>query len=243
MAPDIATPAFWRCFSSACVEVHATWLDVHAQEASALETLLDENELERANGFVFAQDRMRFVVRRARLRQMLGQRMGVPPEEVTLLTGPQGKPALAPSHGRNLLQFNVSHSGALAVYAFAWGTGVGVDVEALQPLENANSLVETFFSPQEKKTFETIAAQNRTEAFFNAWTRKEAFVKALGQGLYLALDSFDVEFGPGKEPRIMRIDSQPGAQGNWVVSSFAPAPGFVTAVVHHTAAKPLPLVR
>lgn len=243
MAPDIATPAFWRCFSNAFIEVHATWLDVHAQEASLLKAILDENELAQANGLVFAQDRMRFMVRRARLRQLLGQRIGVRPDKVTLLTGPHGKPALAPRHAGNLLQFNVSHSGPLAVYALAWGNGVGVDVEALQLFDDSNSLVEQFFSTQEKKAFKEIAAHDRAEAFFNAWTRKEAFVKALGQGLNLALDSFDVAFAPAEAPRVMRIDNQPDAHCEWVVSSFAPAPGYVAAVVHHTAAKPLPPVR
>jgi len=203
-------------------------LDVSPGEA---EPVLSDQERWRADRFAFPRDRRRYVVARARLRDLLGERLGVRPETVELTYGPNGKPALGPRFAWAKLHFNASHCEDLAVFAFATGRQVGVDVEAVRSMDDADAVAARFFSPAEKTVYRALPPRDRPLAFFQCWTRKEAFIKAVGDGLSYPLDQFDVSLVPGEPARLLRVGDLPGYRCGWRIETFTPAAGFVGAVV------------
>jgi 4'-phosphopantetheinyl transferase len=228
-------PEVWTCEVAAAltgggIEIVAAALDINAEPMASLADLLCESERERARRFIFERDRRRFIVARARLRQLLAARLNTLPEALDFAYGEHGKPALA-SREEVDLRFNVSHSEDVAVYAFAAGRDVGVDVEALRPMADAPDIARSAFSAAERRAFLALAPVERTEGFFNCWTRKEAFIKALGEGLSHPLDAFDVSLAPGEPARMLRVGGIDGGRCGWDLHSFSPRPGFVGAVV------------
>jgi 4'-phosphopantetheinyl transferase len=155
----------------------------------------------------------------------------VRPESVELVYGPRGKPALAQHLAHSGWRFNVSHSGELAVYAFARRREIGIDLEAVRTLRDSDSIAARFFSRQENSAYGALPPRDKDVGFFNCWTRKEAFIKAVGDGLYHPLDRFDVSLAPGEPARILRVEGTPGVKCGWRMESFLPAAGFVGAVV------------
>jgi 4'-phosphopantetheinyl transferase len=145
--------------------------------------------------------------------------------------GERGKPALARGYAGSDLRFNVSHSDDVAVYAFSSGREIGIDVEAVRVIRDADDIAARFFSRCEYESYLALDARHRPLGFFNCWTRKEAFIKALGDGLYHPLDSFDVSLAPGEPAEILRIGHIPGDHCGWRLRSFSPFPGYVGAVV------------
>jgi 4'-phosphopantetheinyl transferase len=202
-------------------------LDAEPEVVRVATALLSPSERQRADRFAFERDRRRFIVARARLRQLLAARLDIQPEKIELLYGPHGKPAVADSD----LHFNVSHCDNLAVYAFSWGHEIGVDVEAVRWFVDAGDIAARFFSRRENVAYAALDPLDKPLGFFNCWTRKEAFIKALGDGLDHPLDSFDVSLAPNEPPKILRVDNTPGERCGWSVESFVPMPGFVAAVV------------
>jgi 4'-phosphopantetheinyl transferase len=171
---------------------------------------LSADEQDRASRFRFERDRRRFIVARARLRQLLAQRLGAAPESIHLAYGPQGKPALASRFASSGWRFNLSRRAELAFYAFSRASEVGVDVEPVQPLPEADALAAHAFSAEEERTYLAFAPEARPLAFLRCWTRKEALAKALGVGL------------------TKEADPPPG----WRVHSFCPRPGFIAALAY-----------
>ena len=206
-------------------------LDVAPEVVRALAQLLAASERARAARFLRDRDRHRFIVARARLRQLLAARLDLRPASVEFAYGAHGKPALAAGCADSNLRFNVSHCEGLAVYAFASGREVGVDVEAVRVLQDADDIAARFFSRHEYEAYLALDPRARPLGFFNCWTRKEAFIKAIGEGLSHPLDRFDVTLAPGEPPRIVRVDGMPGERSGWTLRAFLPAPGFVAAVV------------
>jgi 4'-phosphopantetheinyl transferase len=188
-------------------------------EAEPLAGLLSADERQRAERFVFQRDRRRYTVARARLRQLLGERLGAAPESLQFAYNRHGKPALARRPGERDLRFNVSHCGEVAAYAFTEGREVGVDVEEVRALPDADEVAMRFFAQRERAAYLSLPASERPQGFFNCWTRKEAFVKAIGEGLSHPLDTLDVSLAPA----------------GWMLSSFVPAAGLVGAVAVQTA--------
>lgn len=220
-----STPIAWRA------EVVLACLDGNPEAVSGESELLSDPELQRASRFAREEDRVRFIQSRATLRRLLGSRLRIPPRAVDLVVGPYGKPALAPQLRRCGLQFNVSHCAEIAAFGFSWGREIGVDVEAVRPVPEADSIARQFFSPREVEAYFALPAADRRLGFFNCWTRKEAFVKARGDGLGFGLDRFDVSLDPRGPARILRVDHEPGERCGWMLGEFNPAPGFVGAVV------------
>jgi len=217
-------------------------LDVRQETVHALAALLSDKERQRASRFVFDRERRRFTVARARLRQLLSARLGMRPESVELVYGTCGKPALAPSCAASDLRFNVSHSDDVAVYAFSAGREIGIDVESIRVIRDADDIAARFFSRRENEAYLALDPRDRPLGFFNCWTRKEAFVKALGDGLCHPLDGFDVSLAPGEPAKILRVESIPGDHCGWTLHRFVPGPGLIGALVvrrfaHETASK------
>jgi 4'-phosphopantetheinyl transferase len=213
------------------VDVVVAHLAATEAAVGAAMSVLCPAERRRADGFAFERDRGRFIVARARLRQLLAARLAVRPEAVELAYGAYGKPALAPRYAESRLRFNVSHRDDVAVYAFSSASEVGVDVEAVRALRDGDDLAARFFSPREHEAYRALDPRDRPLGFFNCWTRKEAFVKALGSGLSCPLDRFDVSLAPGQPARILRVADAPGGHHGWRLEAFAPAARFVAAVV------------
>jgi len=203
-------------------------------DAESLAGLLSADERERAGRFAFERDRRRYIVARARLRQLLGERLGAAPESLRFVYKPHGKPALARCPGQRDLRFNVSHCGEVAAYAFAEGREVGVDIEELRELPDADDIAMRFFSRRERGAYLRLPVRQRPQGFFNCWTRKEAFIKALGEGLSHPLESFDVSLVPGKPARLLRVGRIPASRCDWTLRSFVPGSGLVGAVALQT---------
>jgi 4'-phosphopantetheinyl transferase len=189
---------------------------------------LSSDERARAERFVFPRDRHRFVAGRAFLRLLLAQYLGTDAGAIEFRYGPHGKPFLA--HEQWGLRFNLAHAGGLAVCALARGGELGVDVERVRPLSDAEAVARSNFSPRENAALAALPEGDRLRGFFEAWTRKEAFLKALGDGLARPLDSFDVSLGPGEEPRLLQTLENPAEAAQYSLHAFDPEPGYVAAL-------------
>jgi 4'-phosphopantetheinyl transferase len=213
------------------LEVVVTRLDVAPDAVRGAAALLSDAERVRASRFVFDHDRRRFIVGRARLRQLLGIRLDVRPDAIGLAYGERGKPALAPPLADSGVRFNASHCEDVAVCAFTQGREVGIDVEAVRVLPDADAVAAYVFSRREREAYRALDPRDKPLGFFNCWTRKEAFIKALGDGLYHPLDRFDVSLTPGEPARILRVGRTAGDRCRWTLHSFSPGAGLVGAVV------------
>ncbi|HEX6702551.1 MAG TPA: 4'-phosphopantetheinyl transferase superfamily protein [Gaiellaceae bacterium] len=191
--------------------------------------VLSEPERSRARRFRFARDRRRYVVMRGVLRTLLGRHLDVSPARVRFGRAARGKPVLAEPAAD--VRFNVTHAGAVGLVAFALGRDVGVDVERPNAAVDPLSLAGHFFAPSEVARLRSLPEEQRERAFLECWTRKEAYTKALGLGLFLPLDSFEVAFGPGVEPALVAA-ADPDADGRRFAVLGLPAPrGYVGALV------------
>jgi len=219
------------------VEVVVTRLDVGPDIVRASAALLSDAERQRASRFRFDREHRRFVVARARLRQLLGARLDVRPDAVELVYGKRGKPALAGRFADSGLRFNLSHCDDVALYAFSYGREIGVDIEAVRMVPDADVIAAHMFSRGENEVYRTLDLRDKPLGFFNCWTRKEAFIKALGDGLYYPLDRFDVSLAPGDPARILRVESTTGDRCGWTLHRFWPGPGLIGAIVVQQVAR------
>jgi 4'-phosphopantetheinyl transferase len=227
----LLSPASGASGNTALVEVLTIRLDVEPEAVRAALSLLSEAEQQRARRFAFDCDRRRFAVTRSRLRRLLGERLSVRPESVSLVYGKYGKPALSPCFASANLHFNVSHAEDVAAFAFAHGRPVGIDIEAVRDFRDADDIAERCFSSQEYASYRALARCQRPLGFFNCWTRKEAFVKALGDGLGHSFSSFDVSLAPGEITEILHSESAAGEGRRWTLRSFSSGQNIVGAVV------------
>jgi 4'-phosphopantetheinyl transferase len=211
-------------------EVHV-WrasLDQPAEVVSGLFPLLCSTERERAGRFRFERDRARYVVGRALLRQLLGGYLGLEPQEVEFGYGAFEKPFVAREDGP---WFNLSHSGPVALYAFSSAAEIGIDVEVDERDYSRERIAERFFSPTEVAALRALPGSEQPRAFLRCWTRKEAFVKARGDGLSLSLDSFDVSLHPDAPAALLRTAWSEREPVEWGLEDLSdPAAGYIAAV-------------
>jgi len=199
-------------------------------ELAGFRTLLSRDELERAARFHLERDRTEYCLSRGALRLML-QSYGVgPAPEVRFSYSAQGKPELAAVHDSDWLRFNLAHSHGMTVLAFAHSRQVGIDVECLREMRDADDLVTRYFSAEEQVEYQAVPPAARRRAFLNGWTRKEAFIKATGEGLNRPLDSFAVTLTPGEPARLLRIGLDPAAASGWVIADVTLDPSYVVAL-------------
>jgi 4'-phosphopantetheinyl transferase len=213
------------------VHVWRVVLDRPQSAVRRLARFLSPDEQRRAERFRLDLVRTRFVVCRGALRLILGRYTGRAPARLRLTYGKHGKPALDPSDNPPGLCFNVSHSGGLALFAVARGREVGVDVERLRALPRAERIAERFFSAPETTALKAVPAERRIEAFFTCWTRKEAYIKARGDGLAHPLNQFAVTLAPGEPARLRAAgDGDEREIAQWSLGGLLPAPGYVAAL-------------
>lgn len=206
-------------------EVHL-WkadLDTVSESIPVLFNLLNEEEQSRAKRFVFERDKNRFTAARGILRQLLGRYVNCSARNVELTVGPAGKPALRDNFQ---LRFNLSHTEGLVLYALSLGRELGVDVESQTKESTNREIVERHFSAKEQAEFLALDPALQEVAFYLGWTRKEAYLKARGEGLQERLKDFDVSLSP-ERPAVLRSDDA----ACWDLYSFCPKLGFIATLV------------
>ncbi|MFO0908589.1 MAG: 4'-phosphopantetheinyl transferase superfamily protein [Isosphaeraceae bacterium] len=192
-------------------------LDVSDDAIEPMRRLLAPEEIGRAERLRTEVLRSRFIAGRATLRRILGRALGVDPKRVEFAYGLRGKPAL---EGISTLEFNLAHTGGSAVCALSARGPLGVDIEAIRPMENAERIIGRYFTPREQAEFLAHSPGSRLGAFYRGWTRKEAFLKATGEGLAASLDSFEVSLAQDREdggPLLLRVGDDPTAAGRWTL--------------------------
>jgi 4'-phosphopantetheinyl transferase len=199
---------------------------------------LSPDERARGDRFAFERDRRRFLLGRRALRGILAGYLRCEPGEIAFAYGEAGKPRLADADSARGLQFNASGSADLAVCAVTCHRSVGIDIERLRD-DCDPDLVRYALCETERDDFEKIAKDQQPAAFYRAWTRKEAFLKATGSGLSRPLASFAVSVAPTDSPRLVRDDCAPNELTRWSFVDFDPAPGWAGTLVHSGAALPL----
>lgn len=203
--------------SSGEVHVWRARLDEPAELTAALQEdflrLLDEDERMRASRFHFEKHRRRFVLARGFLRVLLARYLETKPEEVSFSYGPYGKPALGGTPAR--LRFNASHSHELALYAFVQDHEIGVDVEYIKKDLKTEEIALHFFSAAEIESLASLPDAEKAVAFFRCWTRKEAYIKAIGSGLSHPLNEFDVTLAAHEPAALLRDHRDPDAAARW----------------------------
>lgn len=201
--------------SSGAVHVWRASLEQPPELQESLLRTLNEAERARADRFHFDQHRRRYVLGRGFLRALLGRYLDVDAADVRFVYGPYGKPSLAEDHGAQHLQFNASHSHELAVYAFVEEHELGVDVEYMKEDFAGEDIARHFFSAYEVETFLALPESERAAAFFRCWTRKEAYIKAIGSGLSHPLDQFDVTIAANEPAALIRDYRDEYATARW----------------------------
>ena len=191
-----------------------------------MEATLAEDEIKRAQRLRFENDRNHFIAGRGILRDLLARYVSRAPAELRFRYGALGKPALDVAETQQSVRFNLSHSHGLAVFAFSLDHEIGIDLELIRFNFATDEIAVRYFSSRELAEWRALPSNSRAEGFFLCWTRKEAYVKALGAGLHIPLDSFSVSLTPGKPEILESADSE-----QWSVCSLQPAAGFVGAVV------------
>lgn len=156
--------------------------------------------------------------------------MNLRSDRITFRYGTKGKPELVDLSDNKTVRFNMAHSEDLALYAFSFDQEVGVDVEYMRDMNEMEQLAGLIFSTEEIVIFRSLSEDKKKEAFYNGWTRKEAFVKALGDGLSMPLDTFDVSFIPGQPARLTRIEGEAGKISGWSIKDLKPALSYAAAL-------------
>ncbi|HEV7745553.1 MAG TPA: 4'-phosphopantetheinyl transferase superfamily protein [Pyrinomonadaceae bacterium] len=211
-------------------DVHVWLAKLDDYSADSLKLLLREDELLRAARFHFEKDRNHFVVARAWLRKLLGAYLGVSPREPGFSYAEKGKPALEDGQGSSL-SFNLAHSGGMAIYAFSRHREIGVDLEFIREDLAGEKIAERFFSEREIDDLKSLPPELRKRAFFDCWTRKEAYIKARGDGLSMPLNEFDVSFVPGSDASLLRNHKEPEEVNRWMMQQVEAPEGYVAALV------------
>jgi 4'-phosphopantetheinyl transferase len=194
---------------------------------------LTEGEHERAARFVWNRDRIQYTVCRAVLRQLLARYRVGTPAHIKFVYSPRGKPSLVADLNPIDLQFNLAHSSQGAIIAVARGCQVGVDIERIRSLSDLGSLVRVCFAPDEQAEFWSLPQQERLRVFFAGWTRKEAFVKAIGEGLGRSFASFSVSLALDTCPKVLRLDHDWAAGAAWTLRDLTQDNVYAAAVAVH----------
>jgi 4'-phosphopantetheinyl transferase len=213
--------------------------EAHVWHASLLQSesmiksfagLLTPDEQGRAESYHFRRDRNSFIVARGVLRLILARYLNRAPDELRFAYSPHGKPALLESDDALSLRFNVSHSHEMALYAFTRERAVGIDIEFIHEDFASLQVAGHFFSRSEETMLRSLPSDARARAFFNCWTRKEAYIKARGEGLSYPLDKFSVSLLPGEPASLLQVDDDPLECSRWTLYELSPGQGYVAAL-------------
>jgi 4'-phosphopantetheinyl transferase len=212
------------------IHVWRAQLDLPSSQVQRLRGILTDDELDRANRFSFEIDRQRFIASRGTLRSILSRYITIHPNHLRFDYNPYGKPFLIPEFTPFQLNFNLSHSGGMALYAITRNREIGVDVERVRSEVEYEEIANCFFSVSEVAILRSIPTEKKLEAFYNCWTCKEAYIKARGKGLSLPLDSFDISFDLCEPPMLLMTNDEPQERSLWTLLDLIPGHDYRGAI-------------
>ncbi len=212
------------------IHIWCTSLDQPTSLAERLVCTLSTDERAKAQRFYFEEDRKRFIVRHGILRMILGCYSGVEASELWFFYGRNGKLRLADTFRNGTILFSMSSSEGLALYGFTRNREIGVDVECVRDIPDMDQIAELIFSATEALAYRALPDHLKREAFFSCWTRKEAFLKATGDGLSLPLNKFELAVDPGGPAKRLNIDTDMKSACRWSIYDLKPALGFAAAI-------------
>ena len=212
------------------VHVWRVFLDVSTVEFESMMEFLSVDELARAGRFHFESDQRRFIMARGILRKILSGYLGMKPHQLQFEYTPHGKPVLSSNSGRDNLSFNLSHSGAIVLYAVTRGSRIGIDIERIHDNLDFAQIAQRFFSPGEISSLERMGKNSRTEGFFHYWARKEAFIKATGEGVSFPLEQCDVSLFSESDLSLIRLVGEHIENSGWYGQDLFPGHGYAAAI-------------
>ena len=212
------------------IHVWCASLNVSPQDLSYYRSILSRDEVERAMRFVFEKDRNHYIAGRGLLRSILGCYLRTAPTQIEFVYGENGKPALKTGQGHKTIEFNLSHSKDLVVYAFTWNRQLGVDVEYVKPMPDMDDFSERYYSARETVFLNSLTGTQKESVFFKLWTSKEAFLKANGSGLIEPLNEVEVSLETWKSFTSNTIGKDSTQTAHWHLEMFNPAPGYQAAL-------------
>lgn len=214
------------------IHVWSFGLDLAPLDARRAESRLSPDERTRAAAFHFARDRSHFIAARGRVRELLAKYLGCAPAALRFALGSHGKPRLAGDLEANDLRFNVSHSHGRALLAVTRGAEVGVDLEQIRSDLDADGIVAGHFSLAERTAWQALPEARRREAFFHGWVRKEAYVKARGEGLSREPSRYTVELEPEALGRLLADELTSDAPATWRIETLLAPTGYAAAIAY-----------
>ena len=220
-------------FGESDIHVWRARLDVPRGRLGQLERTLAPGERERISKLRSESARRSATASRGLVRHILAGYAEKPAAGLRFTYGPAGKPEMSAGVGRESLYFNTAHSGDLLLVAVGRVPTLGIDVERIRPIVRSESVARRAFSEEERRRIEALPPENRNEAFITCWTRKEACVKAVGEGVWSAFGRFEVSIAPGEPAEVLSVDGDPAAAADWSLYHLEPAPGSVGALAVH----------
>ncbi len=208
-----------------CIALRAS-----TDEMTYYQSLLSQDEKERADRFYFERDRNRYIVGRGVLRTLLGSYLGIEAHKIRIIYGPHGKPMLQEMFHNKHFQFNLSNSNDWAVMVFGWDTPLGIDLEHMRPFDEADDFARHYYSMRETALLNSLSGDQKWDAFFKFWTAKESFLKAKGSGLTFPLNQVEISLGSGNDARIASINGDLQQAAKWRLETFNPIAGYQAAI-------------
>jgi 4'-phosphopantetheinyl transferase len=225
-----ATPPTALTLAGGEVHIWRAFLDIPDEQLKRLLAALSEDEQKRAARFHFRKDRDHFVAARGALRDILSRYLLIDAGAIVFQYSDYGKPDLDQNVTDSELRFNVSHSHGMALIAVTNGFNVGVDIEFPREDLSDEQIARRFFSSSEVEALLALPRSLQNKAFFTCWTRKEAYIKGIGEGLSMPLDQFDVTLVPGEPARLLQTRPDPDEAARWTLSEILPGRGFIAAL-------------
>jgi 4'-phosphopantetheinyl transferase len=215
--------------SSQDVHVWRAELEQPTAWVEKLSQTLSEDEQIRAKRFYYERDRKHFIVGRGLLRTLLSRYVGIAPEQLRFCYSSRGKPSLVATGADNTIQFNLSHSHGLALYAVTFDRQIGVDLEYIRSTSDVEKLAQRFFSARESAIIHSLPPEQKQIAFFHAWTCKEAYLKATGEGI-AQLEQVEVSLELGEPPRLLSIKKDCQPPTHWRLQALTPGNDYMAAL-------------
>ena len=208
------------------IHLYLAHLQISPHLESNIMSFLSADEITRSKSFRFLKDRSAYIAARGYLRMLLAKYIDKSPREISLSYTAEGKPFISPSKG---IHFNLSHSGNRAVLGFSKEGPIGVDIELVKREVNIDLVARHSFSMVEQQKLFSLPSEQQREAFFTCWTRKEAFIKAKGEGMSIPLDEFEVSLVPGEKPELRHAEWDPEEPSRWTFNDLPRIEGYIGA--------------
>jgi 4'-phosphopantetheinyl transferase len=213
------------------VHVWRASLNQPADVIAKLASLLSSDECQRAERFHRPTDRRRFIAGRGILRKIISAYLALAPGELRFVYNEYGKPFISDDQNRGALSFNLSHSDGMALYSVVRGRRVGIDIEYMREDFATIEVAERFFSKDEFEALKSTPNDRRTEAFFNCWSRKESYIKAIGMGVSYPLDGFTVSLAPDATPELLKVNADATEAARWKMYEIDVGEGYAAALI------------